>query len=312
MTQEVVMLVGMVGAGKSSHAQSYINQGYVWLNRDTIGGKIVGLLPLMERALQEGKSVILDNTHVTIEHREPFITLAKQYKTPIHCKYFNTSFEDCQYNLVNRILEKYGRLLSPSELEEESKRHSNIFNVHILYSFRKRLQLPTDSEGFDSVQYLKFKRDDKNHTQLALILDYDGTLRTTKSGNNYPIDPDDVVILPGRREKLLEYKEKGYKLFGISNQSGVHKGSLTEEQAKACFQRTNELLNLDIEYYFCSHQSAPINCYCRKPGNGFGVYLIWKHKLNAANSLMVGDMTTDKSFSERCGFQYLDQKEFFV
>ena len=42
-----------------------------------------------------------------------------------------------------------------------------------------------------------------------------------------------------------------------------------------------------------------------------GVFLIEKHKLNPAETIMVGDQTTDKTFARRLGFEYVDQKDFF-
>ena len=77
------------------------------------------------------------------------------------------------------------------------------------------------------------------------------------------------------------------------------------------FDYTNQQLGVDIEYVFCPHQSAPPMCYCRKPFAGFGVHFINKHKLNRKDTIFVGDMTTDKTFAARCGFQYVDQGEFF-
>ena len=99
--------------------------------------------------------------------------------------------------------------------------------------------------------------------------------------------------------------------MGVSNQSGIHKGELTNETAHELFQFTNNQLGLDIEYRFCPHQSAPISCYCRKPQCGIGVEFMLKHKLSRKDCIFVGDMTTDKTFATRCGFQYVDQAEFF-
>jgi phosphoglycolate phosphatase-like HAD superfamily hydrolase len=44
---------------------------------------------------------------------------------------------------------------------------------------------------------------------------------------------------------------------------------------------------------------------------GFGALLIVKYNLNPADCIMVGDYKTDETFAKRCGFQYVDQAEFF-
>jgi len=119
-----------------------------------------------------------------------------------------------------------------------------------------------------------------------------------------------VEILPGRREKLDEYVKKGYRLFGMSNQSGVAKGLVSARNADSCFKRTNELLGHNIKYTFCPH-NVPPTCYCRKPQVGLFVWLYELCKLNPAQCIFVGDQTTDKTVAQRCKMQYYHPDEFF-
>jgi histidinol phosphatase-like enzyme len=86
---------------------------------------------------------------------------------------------------------------------------------------------------------------------------------------------------------------------------------LSHETAVACFERTNELLGLKIDYHFCPHQSNPPVCYCRKPQSGNAVLLIEKYKLNPAECIFVGDQTSDKTFAARAGFKYFHVDQFF-
>lgn len=65
------------------------------------------------------------------------------------------------------------------------------------------------------------------------------------------------------------------------------------------------------EILYCPHKVPPITCYCRKPGPGMGVELIFKYKLDPRKCVYVGDMTTDKTFAARCGFKFEDHTEFF-
>ena len=66
------------------------------------------------------------------------------------------------------------------------------------------------------------------------------------------------------------------------------------------------------EVRYCPHRVPPLSCYCRKPGPAMGVELIAKHALDPRQCIYVGDMTTDRSFAERCGFQFVDHGEFFA
>ena len=308
---EVVMVLGPPASGKSTLTKELAKKGHVVLNRDTEGGKIVDLLPKMEVLLNDKKSVVLDNLFPTAEVRKPFIELAKKHDVPIHAIVKKTSIEDATFNFVQRAIGILGTFPEP-ELIKKSK-HPNVFPPTVLFRYKKEFQEPTTEEGFGVVSKSAFVReDDPAFTNKAVIVDYDGTLRECINGNDkYPVSKDQIQMKANRKEVLQAYKDKGYILLGCSNQSGIAKGELTAETAKELFDFTNQQLGLDIEYRFCPHQSAPISCYCRKPQVGIGVEFMIKHKLNRKECIFVGDMTTDKTFATRCGFQYVDQAEFF-
>lgn len=307
----VVMVCGFPSSGKSTVTKSLLGAEVVVLNRDTEGGTIANLLPKLEKHLKDQNDVILDNLFPTIEKRKPFIDLCKKYNTSIVCKVLDTSIEDAQFNFVQRMISLTGKFLSPDEIKKS--KHPNIFPPTVLFKYKKEFQKPSIEEGFSEVEVVKFNRvDDPSFNNKAIIVDYDGTLRECVGGNDkYPVETNQIAIKPRCKEVLQSYKDNGYLLLGVSNQSGVHKGELTYEKAIELFDYTNKQLGIDIEYSFCPHQSAPISCYCRKPMPGLGVSFIMKHKLDRKNTIFVGDMTTDKTFAGRCGFQYVDQAEFF-
>lgn len=307
---EVVMLVGSMASGKTSAAQEFINKGYVHINRDKIGTSLEKLVPLLTKQVSENNNVLLDNTFGTIKSRKPFIEVCQSYNVGIRCVYLNTSIEDAQFNAVQRMIRKHGKLLSLEEIKKSND--PNTFPVSVLFSYFKKFEMPEISEGFSTVETIKFvRRADSSYCNKALILDYDGTLRKTKSGQDYPLTPDDIEALPGRTEILQQYKDNGYLLAGVSNQSGVEKGKLSNGAAKACFEKTNKLLGHEIDYVYCPHGSFPITCYCRKPLTGWAAHLIEKYKLDASQCIFVGDMTTDKTFAQRAGFKFIHADNFF-
>lgn len=307
---EVVMLMGIQASGKTSASQDFINKGYVHLNRDQIGGTLEKLVPMLSTQLSQGLNVLLDNTFGTKKSRKPFIEACQQQNVPIRCLHMDTSIEHAQFNAAKRIINRYGKLLSLEEIK--ASKDPNVFPVAVLFSYHKNFEEPTTAEGFTAIEKIKFVRHkDPSYNNKALILDYDGTLRQTISGQDYPIESSDVQVIPGRSAILQQYKSEGYLLLGVSNQSGVGKGKLSHGAAKACFDKTNELLGHDIDYVYCPHGSFPIACYCRKPLPGWAVFFIEKYKLNASECIMVGDMTSDKTFAKRAGFKYFDQADFF-
>jgi len=308
---KVTMVVGYPASGKSTLTKGLVDKGAVSLNRDTEGGTIAALLPKMDYLLQSGKDVVLDNLFATAEVRKPFIETAQKHGVDISCQLMGTSIEDAQFNVVSRAISLIGKFPTPEAIK--AAKHTNVFPPLVLFKYKKDFQKPDVSEGFSKVETIKFvRKDDPTFTNKAIIVDYDGTLRECIGGNEkYPVLAEQVELKLNRKPILQSYLDKGYKLLGVSNQSGVAKGELTYEKAVELFDYTNSLLGLDIEYQFCPHQSAPISCYCRKPCVGFGVHFILKHKLDRKSCIMVGDMTTDKTFATRCGFQYVDQADFF-
>ena len=308
---KVTMVMGYPASGKSTLTKDLVANGAVSLNRDTEGGTIVSLLPKMEALLQDRKDIVLDNLFPTAEVRKPFIEMAQKHGADISCLLMGTSIEDAQFNVVQRAIGLIGKFPTPEAIK--AAKHTNVFPPLVLFKYKKDFQKPTTTEGFSKVETVKFvRKEDPTFTNRAIIVDYDGTLRECINGNGkYPVAKDQIEMKPGRKAILQSYLDKGYRLLGVSNQSGIAKGELSDATARELFDYTNKQLGLDIEYQFCPHQSAPISCYCRKPMPGLGVDFIIKHKLNRKECIFVGDMTTDKTFSERCGFQYVDQAEFF-
>lgn len=305
------MVCGYPASGKSTVTKSLAHNGAIVLNRDTEGGTIADLLPKLEEHLKNKKDIVLDNLFPTIEKRKPFIDLCKKYNTGIICEFVDTSIEDAQFNFIQRMISISGKFLSPEEIKKS--KHPNIFPPTVFFKYKKEFQKPTLEEGFDKIDIIKFTRvDDTSFNNKALILDYDGTLRECVGGNDkFPIDVSHIKIKDKCKDILLSYRDNGYILLGVSNQSGVHKGELTHDKCIQLFDHTNQQLGLNIEYKFCPHQSTPISCYCRKPMIGLGVEFIVKYKLDRKKCIMVGDMTTDETFATRCGFQYVDQADFF-
>jgi HAD superfamily hydrolase (TIGR01662 family) len=309
--KEIVMIIGYPAAGKTTVAAEFPK--YTRLNRDLMGKSLAHVAAkLAVEITKPHEGFVMDNTYASARVRKAVLDLAKKHGVPVRCIHLNSTIEDAQYNACERMVRKYGRLLMPHEID--ASKDPNDIPTAVLFSFRKEFEVPSDEEGFAKIETREFVRHAQGpeYKNRAVIFDFDGTLRKTKSGNKYPVHPDDVEILPGRAEALKALQKQGIKLLGISNQSGIAKGALTVADAEACFQRTRELLGVDIEVVYCPHKVPPINCYCRKPMPGLAVQLIEKHKLDRSKTVFVGDMTTDKTMASRALIGYKDQGAFFL
>ncbi|MEZ4470557.1 MAG: aldo/keto reductase [bacterium] len=310
---DVVLILGTPAAGKSSRVRPFEARGYVRLNRDERGGSLDGLLPPFREAVAQGhRRFVLDNTYGTRRSREGILAAAADAGLPARAIWLDTPAEAAAFHAARRLLEVHGHLLGPAELKADPT--PNIFPPGVITRYERDFEAPIRGEGFASIERIPYRRVlPPGFTQRALLLDYDGTLRTTASGEPYPRHPDDVVVLPGRGDLLRRYRDAGFLLLGISNQSGVAAGHLTEEAALACIERTNALLGVEIEAEICPHPAgrAPA-CYCRKPMPGIGVLFIERHQLDPARCLMVGDLETDRGFAEAAGFRFEHADDFFA
>jgi HAD superfamily hydrolase (TIGR01662 family) len=308
---EMVLVISYPAGGKTTYVKAFTDKGYHRVNRDELGGKLYDLPKIVTDLYNKGtKKFVLDNTYADIESRKSIIECGNKLGIPVGCVWLDTSFEDAQFNACQRMIRKVGKLMGPEDFK--TCKDPNLFPPVALFAYKKRFQKPTLTEGFSDVTKVPFiRKKDPKYCNKALILDYDDTLRRSKGALQFPTKPEEVEILPGRKEKLAEYVKKGYILLGVSNQSGVAKKTLTSQDAVDCFEETNRQLGHDIEYHFCYHSIPPVVCYCRKPHAGHGVLLIENHKLDASQCWMIGDATTDKTFAERCGFNFAFAKEFF-
>jgi len=315
-TPEIVIYSGYPASGKSTHAQTFIDAGYRRFNRDTMASKLSSLVGMMENAARVGsKQFVLDNTYLTAEQRQPVIEAAKRLKLPVRCLRMGTTFEDAMFNVCQRLVKEYGKIPHPWEFKDLAKtaKEDNIFPAVVMFRARKEFQEPDTIEGITEIATVPFVRKAQDgYGGKAVIFDYDGTLRHTASGNKYPLVATDVVVPPNRPPVLEKYKNDGYTLLGVSNQSGIGTEKVTEDVVVAAFKYTNKLLGHDIDFQYCPHCPPPSTmCYCRKPQPGLGVVLISKYRLDPRQCIFVGDMTTDKTFAGRCGFQYVNEQDFF-
>lgn len=313
---EVVIVMGVQGAGKSTVVQRYVAAGYERLNRDLAGGSLDDLVPLLDAHLTAGRArIVLDNTYPTRVSRWPVIRAAHRHGVPVRCVHLATPVREALVNIVLRLLERYGRLPGPDELKELGKSDPNLPPPMALARYAACFEPPQADEGFGAIDEVPFVRHPVGPlagTARALLLDVDGTLRRTLSGEIYPTDPGDIEILPGRRERLQRAVAEGWQLFLVSNQSGIASGNVSEEAVRACFTRTVELLGVPVtDVAFCPHTAFPAGCFCRKPMPGLGIELARRHGLAVDQWVMVGDMDSDEQFAKAIGARYVDAAEYF-
>jgi hypothetical protein len=116
---EIVLVMGVPGAGKSRVAAEYTTRGYTRLNRDEQGGSLRKLAAgLDEKLAAGGRRVVLDNTYLTRASRNEVVEVAARHGIPARCVWLETPLAQAQVNLVERLLEHFGALPTPAQLWE--------------------------------------------------------------------------------------------------------------------------------------------------------------------------------------------------
>lgn len=136
----------------------------------------------------------------------------------------------------------------------------------------------------------------------AILMDRDGTVIKEKPGT-YLSDPKGVKLYKNTLEAFRLFKKMGYKLFIVSNQSGIGRGYFTKNEVSAVNNQMEKLLKpaatLDGVYY-CPH--APNEpCNCRKPLPQMGLDIIKKFNIDPKQSYMIGDKKSDVDFGRSIG-----------
>ncbi len=132
---DVILFIGLQGAGKSTFYQTQFALTHVYVSKDALHrSKTMNKAPkqymLVDEALRAGRSVVIDNTNPTKEDREPLISLGHHYKATVIGYYFDAPVNEC----LARNRERVGKARVPDK---------------VIYITAKRMELPAFEEGFD-------------------------------------------------------------------------------------------------------------------------------------------------------------------
>ena len=271
---DVVMVMGMPGAGKSTLAEAMVANGYTRLNRDAQGGGLGELVIELDRGLAQGKREwVLDNTYASRASRNDVIECAWRHGVPVRLVWLDTELGDAQINAVTRLIEAHGSLPMPEDLRERGKSDHRYFGPDAQFRYQRELEPPRSDEGFKSIEQKTFER------------------RTTRSEGKKALffDPTEVNSLMS--DALKRYQAEGWLLIGLAwCPPGTSK------------QRLNDV---DYEYAECTHPAGPPICWCRKPLPGLVLESVIRHNLDIQRCILIGDAAADETMARRLGMRHL-------
>lgn len=129
----------------------------------------------------------------------------------------------------------------------------------------------------------------------GVFFDRDGTLIKDA---DYLRRWEDYEPLEGL-DSLKRLKEKGFKLIGITNQSGIARGIIEE----GFVREVNNLImkNYGIDaFYYCPHHPDE-KCPCRKPQPEMALRAALEHRIDPRGSFVLGDKDIDMLLAKAIG-----------
>jgi D-glycero-D-manno-heptose 1,7-bisphosphate phosphatase len=136
----------------------------------------------------------------------------------------------------------------------------------------------------------------------ALFLDRDGVI--IENQPNYVRSLDDVIFIPQALEALRELSASPVKIFFVTNQSAVGRGSITLQTVMEIHRHILSVIQASggrvDDSFICTH--APQDaCSCRKPEPGLFLQAAERYQVNLTHSICIGDAISDLQAAENAG-----------
>jgi aryl-alcohol dehydrogenase-like predicted oxidoreductase/adenylate kinase family enzyme len=276
---EIVVVMGIPGAGKSRVAEEYAAQGYVRLNRDERGGSLRELAHALDAQLEGGvRRIVLDNTYLTRAARSYVIDAAGRHGATARCIWLDTPLAQAQVNVVERLLERFNALPSPEELRRPAREQGLIAPTSQMRTLRE-LEPPSIDEGFDAVDHLPFTRAPwVGRTRAGVFV--------AAAALHHPAWRAEVK--PDAPHLVFDWRP----------------GAAVDALAADVAQPWAEVAG-PVECALCPHPAGPPTCWCRPPLPGLPLGFARAHGVDPASSTLIGTGPAHRTLANTLGARYV-------
>jgi aryl-alcohol dehydrogenase-like predicted oxidoreductase/predicted kinase len=279
---DVVLVMGIPGAGKSQVAEEYVARGYVRLNRDERGGSLRELADVLAKELASGVArVVLDNTYLTRAARSYAIDAASRQRAPARCIWLDTPLAQAQVNLVERLLERFGSLPTPEELRTLARREPGVHAPTSQMRALRELEPPSTDEGFVGVEQVPFDRGPPSRQGRMGVFVAAAALK--ESG----------------WERALEQGDRGAPHLAFDWSPDGTSDALTDVVA-----RLSAAVTGPVESALCPHGGGPPSCWCRPPLPGLPLAFARAHGVDPARSILIGTSPAHRTLATALGARF--------
>jgi aryl-alcohol dehydrogenase-like predicted oxidoreductase len=279
---EVVLVMGIPGAGKSRVAEELAARGYVRLNRDERGGSLRALAEALDDALSSGtRRVVLDNTYLTRAARSHAIQAATRHGLHVRCVWLDTPLAQAQVNLVERLLDRFGALPTPGELRALARREPGLLLPTSQMRALRELEPPALDEGLTGVERVEFAREANAARSRPCVFVAAA-----------------ATAVDGWRAQLADDQRDAPHLVFDWSPDG------RSDALDAAVERLKET-GTSVAGALCPHGAGPPACWCRPPLPGLLLAFARTQGVDPSRSALVGTGAAHRTLAATLGARYL-------
>jgi aryl-alcohol dehydrogenase-like predicted oxidoreductase len=279
---EIVIVMGIPGAGKSRAAQEYVERGYRRLNRDERGGTLRALADTLESDISSGvRRVVLDNTYLTRATRSYVVEVAHRHGIAVRCIWIDTPLAHAQVNMVERLLDRFGTLPEPAVLLAMSRQEPGLLMPTSQMRALRELEPPGGDEGFARVERVPFVRTAGTFANVGAIIAADALARP---GWQPALDAADPTA--------------PYLVFDWAPGGDV-------DSINASVARIGAEITGPVDGAVCVHPGGPPVCWCRPPLPGLVLAFARAREVDTARSVLVGTSPAHRTLATTLGARYV-------
>jgi aryl-alcohol dehydrogenase-like predicted oxidoreductase len=281
---DVVLVMGVPGAGKSRAAEELRSRDYVRLNRDERGGSLKELAQALDETLASGaRRVVLDNTYLTRASRSHVIETAERHRLPARVVWLDISLAQAQVNLVERLLDRFGSLPDPEQLRALARSEPGLLSPTSQMRAFRELEPPSPDEGWSAVERVEFVRAPRNDALGSGVF---------------------VAAAAAEAPGLLAQADPAAPHLVFDWNAGGDRDRL--ERAVGIVARE---VTGPVDGALCPHPAGPPTCWCRPPLPGLPLAFARAWKLDPARSVVIGSGPAHRTLASALGARYVGRPE---
>ena len=280
---DLVLVMGIPGAGKTLVSSQYAGRGYVRLNRDERGGTLRELADALETELSAGvRHIVLDNTYLTRASRSYVIEAATRHGIAARCVWLDTPLANAQVNLVERMLEQFDSLPAPDELRKLARRHAGVLAPTSQMRTARELEPPSADEGFASVETIEFVRRPAPDQARPGVFVAGAALE--RPGWEHALEQGDRHV----PHLVFDWSPDG-----------------TPDALNPAIMKLARQVAGPVEGALCPHSGGPPTCWCRPPLPGLPLAFARAYDLDPARSTLIGTGPAHRNLAAALGARYV-------